>query len=268
MTYFGFLAAFILFPIFVLTIVGIWKRRKGKFINDSTIACAIGIHIILALLYTTPWDNYLVATDVWFYNPRLISGIILGYVPIEEYTFFLLETLFMGLWWQIVARRITSLEAFKPSKRLRLWFPLIAAMIWLGSALVFLNDWKPVTYLSIILFWAIPPMIPQLAFGADILWHQRKLLAWTILPIGLYLSFVDSLAIASGTWTINPVQSTGIFIGKLPLEEGVFFFVTATLISFGMTLLMAKESPTRWMEIKKTFKRFSARMSKEQTLHF
>ena len=30
MTYFGFLAAFILFPIFVLTIVGIWEQRKGK----------------------------------------------------------------------------------------------------------------------------------------------------------------------------------------------------------------------------------------------
>jgi lycopene beta-cyclase len=268
MTYFGFLAVFVLFPILALSVVGIWERRKGKPINDSKIAIAIGIHIILALLYTTPWDNYLVATGVWSYNPRLVSGIVLGYVPIEEYTFFLLETLFMGLWWQIVARRTTSLEAFKLSKRLRLWFPLIAVMIWLGSTFIFLNHWKPMNYLSIILFWVIPPMIPQLTFGADILWHQRRLLAWTILPIGLYLSFADSLAIASGTWTINPVQSTGIFIGKLPLEEGVFFFVTATLISFGMTLLMAKESPTRWMEIKKTFKRFSARMSNEQTLHF
>ena len=260
MTYFGFLAAFILFPIFVLSIFGIWERRKGKSINDSKIARAIGIHIILALLYTTPWDNYLVSTGVWFYNPRLVSGIVLGYVPIEEYTFFLLETLFMGLWWQIVARRITSLEAFKPSKNLRLWFPLVAAMIWLGSAFVFLNHRRPTIYLSIILFWAIPPMIPQLAFGADILWHQRKLLAWAIVPVGLYLSFADSLAIASGTWTINPVQSTGIFIGKLPLEESVFFFVTATLISFGMTLLMARESPSRWMEIKETLKKFSARM--------
>jgi lycopene cyclase domain-containing protein len=267
MTYFGFLAAFILFPILALSIVGVWERRKGKSVNDSKIAIAIGIHIILALLYTTPWDNYLVATGVWFYNPRLVSRIVLGYVPIEEYTFFLLETLFMGLWWKLVARRITSRQAFKPTKRLRLWLPWIAAMIWLGSAFIFLNHWKPMTYLSIILFWVIPPMIPQLAFGADILWHQRRLLAWTIVPVGLYLSFADSLAIASGTWTINTVQSTGIFIGKLPLEEGVFFFVTATLISFGMTLLMATESPSRWMEIKKTFKRFSARMSNEQTLH-
>ena len=263
MTYFGFLAFLILFPILALSIVGIWERRKGKSINDSKIARAIGIHIVLALLYTTPWDNYLVATGVWFYNPRLISGIVLGYVPIEEYAFFLLETWFVGLWWQIIARRITSLEAFNPSARLRLGFMAIAILIWLGSAFILINHVKPMNYLSIILFWVIPPMIPQLAFGADILWQHRRLLAWTILPMSLYLSFADSLAIASGTWTINPVQSTGIFVGKLPLEEGVFFFLTVTLISFGMTLLTAKESQPRWMEIKKTFKHFSARMSHE-----
>lgn len=268
MTYFGFLAIFILFPILALSIVSITKRRKGKSINDSKTVAAIGIHIILALLYTTPWDNYLVATDVWSYNSRLVSGIFLGYVPIEEYTFFLLETWFVGLWWQIIARRITSLEAFKPSARLRFGFIAIAALIWLCSAFIFFNHWQPMTYLSIILLWVMPPIISQLAFGADILWHQRKLLAWTILPMGLYLSFADSLAIASGTWTINPVQSTGIFIGKLPLEEGVFFFVTVTLISFGMTLLTAKESQSRWMEIKEAFKQFSAQMSNEQTLHF
>ena len=236
MTYFGFLAVFILFPILALSILGVWERRKGKSIDDSKIAIAIGIHIILALLYTTPWDNYLVATGVWFYNPGLVSEIVLGYVPIEEYTFFLLQTFFVGLWWQIIPRRTTSFEAFKPFEKLRLKFLVIAVLIWLCSAFIFFNHWKPMTYLSIILFWVIPPMIPQLAFGADILWHQRKLLAWTILPMGLYLSFADSLAIASGTWTINPVQSSGIFIGKLPLEESVFFFATVTLISFGVTL--------------------------------
>jgi lycopene beta-cyclase len=260
MTYFGFLAVFILFPILALLIIGTWEQRKGKSINDPKIAAAIGIHIILALLYTTPWDNFLVATDVWFYNPRLVSGIVLGYVPIEEYTFFLLQTFFVGLWWQIIARRITSFEAFKPSEKIRLKCLVIAVLIWLFSAFIFFNHWKPMTYLSIILFWAIPPMIPQVAFGADILWHQRRLLAWTILPMGLYLSFADSLAIASGTWTISSVQSSGTFIGTLPLEEGVFFFVTVALISFGVTLLTAKESQSRWVEIKKTFKRFSARM--------
>lgn len=265
MTYFGFLAAFIFFPILMLAAFLIWERSKDKLItnryNDSKIATAIGIHIILAVLYTTPWDNYLVATRVWYYDSKLVSGIVLGYVPLEEYAFFLLQTLLVGLWWQTLSRRTTSQEVFKPSARLRSGYLMMAFLIWIGSAFVFLNHWNSMTYLSIILFWAMPAIIPQLAFGADILWHQRKLLAWTILPMVLYLSFTDSLAIATGIWTINPAKSTGIFIGKLPLEEGIFFFVTILLISFGVTLLTSKESQPRWVEIKKIFKRFSTRIS-------
>ena len=243
MTYFGFLLRFLIIPtliIFILT----WRS------TNKPLWIAILIHVFLAIVYTTPWDNYLVATRVWYYNPRLVSGIVFGYVPLEEYTFFFLQTLFVGLWWRVVAHRVISIEDFKPSRRLRYMTSVIAAVIWLGVAFIFLSHWKTLTYLSIILFWAIPPMIPQLLFGADILWHHRKLLAWAILPLGLYLSFVDTLAIKSGTWTINPAQSTGIFIGNLPLEEAIFFFVTVTIVSFGITLLMEKESQLRWMEIK------------------
>jgi len=260
MTYFGFLTAFILLPTFVLGVSTIWRKSKDNSPSqdNSKTAIAIGIHMVLALLYTTPWDNYLVATGVWFYNPNLVSGIVLGFVPVEEYIFFLLQTLFVGWWWQTVAGRMTSVQGFKSSKRFRLVTTVIAVLIWLGSAFAFLGHWLPMTYLAIILFWAIPPMLPQLAFGADILWHQRRLLAWTILPMGLYLSFADSLAIASGTWKIDPLQSTGIFIEKLPLEEAVFFFVTVTMVSFGITLLRTKEGQLRWAEIKKTFKRSAA----------
>lgn len=53
--------------------------------------------VLIAVAYTTPWDNYLVATRVWFYNPSLVLGIILGYVPLEEYVFFIVQTLAVGL---------------------------------------------------------------------------------------------------------------------------------------------------------------------------
>ena len=44
---------------------------------------AIGIHLGLALVYTTPWDNYLVYKQVWGYPPGRVLATI-GYVPIEE----------------------------------------------------------------------------------------------------------------------------------------------------------------------------------------
>jgi lycopene cyclase domain-containing protein len=58
----------------------------------------VGALVGVALLYTTPWDNDLVATGVWWYDPKLVTGITLGWVPIEEYTFFVLQTLLTGLW--------------------------------------------------------------------------------------------------------------------------------------------------------------------------
>ena len=93
--------------------------------------------------------------------------------------------------------------------------------------------------------WALPPIILQLAFGADILWRYRWIVLWTLLPVWIYLCFGDSLAIRSGTWTIDPVQSTGIMVGSLPLEEALFFLATNILIVFGMTVLLAQESIQR-----------------------
>lgn len=251
MTYIGFLIQFLVIPLIVLIVFTWWYEHWGRpvpeFHNGRMVWVAISLYALLAVLYTTPWDNYLVATGVWYYHPKLISGLILGWVPIEEYTFFVLETVLTGLWWWLLTRKFIPSVGFKPGKKLRLALPVILGMVWLGGLYVLISGWKPGTYLSLILLWALPAIAIQLVFGADILWHYRKLLVWAILPVFLYLSVVDSLGISSGTWTIDPLQSTGIFIGKLPVEEAVFFLVTVTLISFGLTLTLSRASQVRWM---------------------
>jgi lycopene cyclase domain-containing protein len=103
--------------------------------------------------------------------------------------------------------------------------------------------------LSIIFFWALPAIAPQLLFGADILWHRRKFIALTVLPMTLYLSIVDSFAITASTWTIAPTQSAGILLGGiLPVEEAIFFLVTVTLVTFGLTLFLMEEAQARIQE--------------------
>ena len=51
----------------------------------------------LAVVYTSPWDNYLVAIGVWYYDPRLVLNHTIGYVPLEEYAFFILQAFLSGL---------------------------------------------------------------------------------------------------------------------------------------------------------------------------
>ena len=168
-------------------------------------------------------------------------------MPIEEYLFFVLETILMGLWWWFLVRRLRLNGEFKSRRSVRLVSTAILAAVWSLAISVFIAGWRPATYLSLILVWALPAISLQLAFGADILWHYRKLISLAILPVFLYLSAVDALAISSGTWTINPLQSLRVFIGPLPVEEAVFFLITVIIISFGMTLALAPLSKERWM---------------------
>jgi lycopene cyclase domain-containing protein len=220
---------------------------------------AIGIHVLLAVLYTTPWDNYLVATGVWYYNPDLVTGILLGYVPIEEYTFFVVETILAGLWWWFLARRLSLTPnsspagrgGFTPNKKIIYVSTCILVTFWLLFTYLFFFGAPKWTYLGITLFWALPAILPQLLFGADILWHYRKLVFWAIMVPGTYLSLMDIVALKESTWAISPDQTTGInFFGILPLEEVVFFFITNTMLTFGVTLLLANVSQERFAEIK------------------
>ena len=254
MTYFGFLLRFLVIPIIFLVVLYISGVKKNwenhHFKTGRLFWIAVGIHILLALAYTTPWDNYLVATGVWYYNPQLVAGIVLGYVPIEEYTFFVLETLFVGLWWHFLAHRQNPVrDNFVPSKAIRIGSFAVLFLVWVIFTILFFAGPQSFTYLSIIFFWALPAIAPQLFFGADILWHHRKLVALTILPMGFYLSAVDSLAITASTWTIAADQSTGVLLGGvLPVEEAIFFFVTVTLVAFGVTLVLAEEARARLRE--------------------
>jgi lycopene cyclase domain-containing protein len=200
----------------------------------------------MALIYTTPWDNYLVATGVWWYDPRLVTGLTLGWVPVEEYTFFILQAAVTGLWALAVQRSIVSeTPPVKQSTRARLWSSVIVAAIWLASTILLLSGWQAGTYLALILSWALIPVLLQTAFGADILLSNSRILWLTILPPTLYLWLVDAIALSGGTWTIDPAQTTGWMVGVIPIEEMLFFFMTNLIIGFGMTLLCAPTSKER-----------------------
>ena len=249
MSYFGFLVCFLVVPLAALLLFQRWKisfsGKASGYQGGKAPWLAIAVQVALAVLYTTPWDNYLVANGVWTYSHAQVSGVLLGYVPLEEYTFFVLQAVLVGILWQVCAAWLYPKGSFQALPSIRIWFSGAGAALWGCSLALLFSVWQQFTYLGLILAWALPPIMLQLAFGADILWQRRRLLAVLILVPGLYLSTADALAIKMGIWSISPTQSTGLFVGALPLEEGVFFFVTVMLLAFGMTLSLAPESTTR-----------------------
>lgn len=231
--------------------------------------------IVVAMVYTAPWDNHLIAQGVWWYDPALVSGVTLGRIPLEELLFFPLQTILIGLWilWLIprvpssplgaavAAQELTStgkesnarkvdratrvFEQMVPTMRVRLaeastirWVTAIAsAILWLVGFVILLRGWRPGTYLGWELVWALPPLLLQLGLGGDLLWRRRRLILIALVPAVLYLSTADALAIHEGIWTISPHLSLGLLLGGvLPLEEFFFFLLTSALVTGGLVL--------------------------------
>jgi lycopene cyclase domain-containing protein len=120
--------------------------------------------------------------------------------------------------------------------------------------LILIIDWQPGTYLALELSWALLPIMLQLVFGADILWRYRRIVFLSLVPLTLYLSAADALAINFGTWTISPSQSLDVLLGGvLPVEEFIFFLLTNILITFGLVLLWAEESHIRIRQLRARF---------------
>lgn len=256
MSYFSFLLYFLVIPIIIFVVFTLMDRRRGAELPATLQAwppwAAITLHVIIAVLYTTLWDNYLVATRVWWYDPELVTGITIGWVPIEEYTFFVLQPILAGLWLLILARHMARVsESGETLAWLRVAGPIILGLFWLGSIGILVAGWQPGNYLALELAWALPPIGLQLAFGADILWRYRRLVILAIVSLTLYLSATDALAITLGTWTINPEKSLNFLIaGLLPIEEFLFFLLTNTLITFGILLVIAEESHIRYDKLR------------------
>lgn len=242
MTYAGYLLLFLGAPIVVLLTLA-WRRpavRRARLAWLGLLALAV-----VAVVYTTPWDNYLVAGGVWWYDPARVLGIVLGWVPLEEYAFFVLQTLLTGLWLILLLPPHPARLPRPAPWRWQAWRPgLLAAAglaaLWLASVAVLLSGWLPGFYLAIELAWFLPPILLQLVVGGRILWQQRRLVAAALLPPLAYLVATDAYAIGQGIWSISPQHTLGVLIGGvLPVEEIVFFTLTNVLIVFGLALFVA-----------------------------
>ena len=260
MTYFTFLLIFVAIPIAVLSVVTIVDYRRGHWLPARFVAikpwlALLGLCVV-ALLYTTLWDNYLVASGVWYYDPALINGLVIGWVPIEEYTFFMVQPVLTGLWffWLMRTMPCASSPVTAPH-RVRVVGLVLFGSVWLVSTLLLAGtfvsaDLKPLTYLTLELSWALIPVIIQTGFGGHILWRHRTVIAVAIATSTLYLSASDAVAISAGTWAISPQQSLDWLIGGvLPFEEFTFFLLTNVLIVFGLTLVISSESQVRLKQL-------------------
>lgn len=228
MTYLQFHLVFLLPPLVLLAAPGVRTLRLRPWL-----AGGIGLLVLVAYAWTSPWDNYLVASGVWGYGDGRVLGTI-GYVPVEEYAFFGLQTLLTGVWTVLFMQRHDLLDPDGPQQRAGR--PTVVA--WLVATVVAgaLALLEPTRYLGLILVWIAPPLAVQWWYGGRWLAGCMRALwpAWVV-PT-LYLWFADGFAISRGIWSISERYTTGIAVGPLPIEEATFFLVTNLVVVQGLVL--------------------------------
>ncbi|HLA62788.1 MAG TPA: lycopene cyclase domain-containing protein [Rhodothermales bacterium] len=231
MTYLQFHLAFIVPVVIALAmIVGGTKRYEPGALR------ALGLIVLAALVATTPWDNYLVYRGVWNYGVDRVIGTI-GYVPIEEYLFFVLQPLMGGLAYFLARRHLRPLTGPTPA-----WVRPGLIAFWLMGTIagvLCLTVGSPrALYLGLILAWACPILAGMSVLGAA---HIRADLRAIVLSIGLtslYLWVADRIAIGLEIWDIADEYSLPFEPFGLPIEEAVFFLLTTTLCVNGLALLL------------------------------
>lgn len=208
---------------------------------------ALGLVLLAVMVFTTPWDNLAAKWGIWGF-PREKYSLRIGYLPIEEYAFFLLQSLNVML-------TVRQLLHFFPDWQTGQETDLgKGTLICLGvsvfpwaivtAQLLFLRRkaGSCVNY-AIHLAWFLPVIYAQWVLAPALFLAHAGLLATVTAAFGIYYTLADLVAVRAGTWFFDEKQITGVKLGGiLPWEEIAFFFLTSLLVAQSYLLLLPADS--------------------------
>lgn len=230
-TYLGFHLVFVLPP---LLLVGTLAYVRPAATWGRVPFLGLAVILVLAVTYTTPWDNLLIERGVWSYTEGVTAGHIWA-APIGEYLFFVLQPILVALW--LYNLDIPTDGDLRVSIRARV-AGLVGGLAVSAIGVALLLAGPSTLYLGAIVAWAGPILAVQWAFGWPHLVRAKKAVAIGIAVPTVYLWLIDRYAIVNGLWTISDTYTVGIVPFGLPIEEAVFFLLTNVFIVQGLVLYL------------------------------
>lgn len=229
-TYVEFHALFVVPALAVLVgAVGLRSRRTASDVRPL----AVAVIALVAMLYTAPWDNYLILRGVWSYGTDSVAAVV-WHAPVEEYLFILLQPMVAALWLHLISPGVPPDDATVVSRRDRAVG--VAAGTCVALVGVALLTSASTFYLGAILAWSGPVLALQWAVGWPYLLARWRTYLVGITAPTLYLWIADRVALASGVWILSERYTTGLSLLGLPIEEALFFLVTNAFVIQGLLL--------------------------------
>jgi lycopene cyclase domain-containing protein len=211
-----------------------WTKAEGF---------ALGLVLIAVMVFTTPWDNLAAKWGIWGF-PREKYSLRLGYLPVEEYAFFLLQSVNVML-------AVRALFCFFPDwqtgqeTEIGKWTLVCLAASAIPWALVAVQlRWLrrkagPRVNYAVHLAWFLPVIYAQWILAPPLFLGHAGVLATVTAVFGIYYTLADLAAVRAGTWFFDEKQITGVKLGGiLPWEEIAFFFLTSLLVAQSYLLLL------------------------------
>ena len=233
MTYLTFHLVFILPPILALAAT---RPRPLAGRGGRRARWGLPLIALIAFAYTTPWDNFLVYRNVWSFGPERVLATV-GYVPVEEYTFFLLQPILTGLLlYQLLARCRVPPPANHSHRAVRIAGVALFGLLSVAGVALLVSGWGRGLYAGLILAWAGPVLAVLWWFGGNVAWEMPGIFFGATLAPTVYLWCADAIALRAGIWHITEATSLGAALLGLPVEEGAFFLATNLLVVLGLLL--------------------------------
>lgn len=206
---------------------------------------AAGVVLLAVYVFTTPWDNWAVRCRTWDF-PAGRFWFRVGWLPLEEYLFFGLQSLLVMLLqvWQL--RLGGGAGATLPG-------PGPADLAVAGPAALLLAAWAALGwwgrgrftpasrwhYAWHLLYWFGPVVGLQWVVGWAIFLPRWDLLLLPTAAVGTWLVFGDLVAIRAGLWFFDERQITGWrWRRQVPWEEIAFFYLTSLVVAQSFLLFL------------------------------
>jgi lycopene beta-cyclase len=198
--------------------------------------------VMIVMAFTSPWDNWAVKKGIWDFPPKRIWFRI-GYLPIEEYIFFVWQTLnvILSVRWFMLTFPSWRTGILTPVGPVQGGLLLIIIIIWVSKGLRM--DWRPVSernwYAWHLLFWFVPVIFLQWAIAGLLFWHYAPVLLGATLWWGTYYTLADWVAVRQKVWYFDRRKINSWRLAKvLPWEEIAFFYLTSLLVAQSYLMLL------------------------------